>query len=229
MDQTQKETFETFKNSFYYGARTDLNFKFLKDLSDEEAANFIQELLWKVIDSMNDGNYDRIAKHISHGQQKVYSQPGKFVYSDCPFTPVTKPISELHLGLITSSGHFVEDNDPMPFGVSNMTQNEALTRIIDFLKSNPELSEIPIDTDEIRLRVRHPGYDIRAAQLDPNVNFPITRLLELEKEGEIGRLISPVYSFVGACAQSRLLKKSAPLWVEKFKANGIEAALLVPS
>ncbi|MFU8772350.1 MAG: glycine/sarcosine/betaine reductase selenoprotein B family protein [Anaerolineales bacterium] len=229
MDQTHKETFETFKNSFYYGTRTDLNFKFLKDLSDEEAANFIQEMLWKVVDSMNDGNYDRIAEHISHGQQKVYSQPGKFVYSDCPFTPVTKPLSELRLGLITSSGHFVEDNDPMPFGVSNMTQNEALTRIIDFLKSDPELTEIPTDTEVIRLRVRHPGYDIRAAQLDPNVNFPITRLLELEKEGIIGRFVSPVFSFVGACAQSRLTKKSGPHWVEKFKAKGIEAALLVPS
>jgi hypothetical protein len=39
------ESFEGFKNSFSYGSRTDMNFKFLKNLSEEDAAQFFQDLL----------------------------------------------------------------------------------------------------------------------------------------------------------------------------------------
>ena len=53
MMTSDPETFESFKNSFSYGSRTDLNFKFLKTLSDEEAADFFQELLWKLGDSIH--------------------------------------------------------------------------------------------------------------------------------------------------------------------------------
>ncbi len=39
-DDAHPESFAALKNSFYYGSRSDLNFKFLKDLSDEDAARF---------------------------------------------------------------------------------------------------------------------------------------------------------------------------------------------
>ena len=44
-----------------------------------------------------------------------------------------------------------------------MTQAEAESRVFDFLKEEPFLSEIHFDTDVSRLRVRHGGYDTRAA------------------------------------------------------------------
>jgi hypothetical protein len=34
---------------------------------------------------------------------------------------------------------------------------------------------------------------------------------------------------VGACAQTPLMKKSAPQWAEMIKQQGIEAMLLVPA
>ena len=58
------ETFGEFKNSFSYGSRTDLNFKFLKSLPDEEAATFLQELLWKLGDAFDDGDYTRVYEHV---------------------------------------------------------------------------------------------------------------------------------------------------------------------
>jgi hypothetical protein len=61
-DDTQQETFEAFKNSFAYGSRTDLNFKFLKGLPVEDAAQFFQDLLWKLGDSFNDGQFDRVVE-----------------------------------------------------------------------------------------------------------------------------------------------------------------------
>lgn len=222
------ETFEQFKNSFSYGSRTDMNFKFLKSLSDEAAAQFFQDLLWKLGDTLNDGDLGRLLDHVIAWQQRAYSESGRYVYDETPFTPLAKPLTETRIGLLSSSGHFVEGDDPMPFGVQEMTQEEALARIDDFLKSAPQLSTIPIDTPPSQLHVRHGGYDVRAAQSDPNVVFPINRLRELNREGLIGDLAPDAYSFVGATSQLRLQKEAAPEWVALFQAQQIEAMILIP-
>ena len=44
----------------------------------------------------------------------------------------------------------------------------------------------------------------------------------------IGALAEDAYSFVGATAQSRLLKQSGPEWVKLFQQKQVDAALLVP-
>ena len=226
---THQESFEEFKQSFAYGSRTDLNFKFLKNLSTEAAAQFFQELLWKLGDSFDDGNFDRIVEHVYSGQVQAYSGEGEWRYDDGPFTPVQKPLSVSRLALLTSTGHFVEGDDPEPFGIKNMTQAEAIERIDDFLKTEPQLSAIPSDTPQEKLRVRHGGYDIRAVQVDPNVAFPIDRLQELQQEGVIGELAPYAYSFVGACSQVRLTKRVAPAWVKQLQEQAIDVALLVPA
>ena len=46
VDNHVRETFAEIKNSFSYGKRSDMNFKFLKSLSEEDAGQFFQELLW---------------------------------------------------------------------------------------------------------------------------------------------------------------------------------------
>jgi hypothetical protein len=222
------ESFEDFKNSFSYGSRSDLNFKFLKNLSSDDAAHFFQGLLWQLGDSLVDGDLNRITEYIYQAQAMGYAGPGRYVYDDAPFTPLRAPVSQLNLALLTSSGHFVTGDDPKPFGLDNMTQQDAEARIDDFLKEEPQLSSIPLDTPEDKLRVRHGGYDVRAAQADPNVNFPLTRLRELQQAGLIGNLVSPAYSFVGACSQARLLRHAGPEWVGRFKDADVDAALLVP-
>jgi hypothetical protein len=129
---------------------------------------------------------------------------------------------------LTSSGHFLAGDDPNPLGVENMTQTEAELRISEFLRAVPQLSEIPIDTPEDSLRVRHGGYDISGALKDPNVNFPITRLREIQNDGMIGDLFPIAFSFVGACSQLQLMKRSGPEWVQKFKSLSIDGMILVP-
>lgn len=51
---------------------------------------------------------------------------------------------------------------------------------------------------------------------------------ELADEGIIGALASTAYSFVGACAQTPLLKHTGPQWVEMFQAQAIDDVVLVP-
>ncbi|MBI3150687.1 MAG: hypothetical protein HYZ21_00995 [Chloroflexi bacterium] len=226
--ESSKETFEEFKNSFNYGSRSDLNFKFLKIMSDEDASLFFQGLLWKIGDALNDGDFSRLVDHFIETQAKAYAGAGRFTYDDSPFTPLRAPLTKLRLGLMSSSGHFVYGDDPKPFGVENMSQKDAEARIDDFLKVEPQLSLIPMDTPIEKLRVRHGGYDVRASLADPNVNFPISHLRELQKEGRIGELAFDAYSFMGATSQLRLLNHTGPQWVKTFQEKKIDALLLVP-
>ena len=222
------ETLEVFKDSFSYGARTDMNFKFLKSLSDEDAGIFFRELLRKLGDASNDGKFEPVIEHIYHWQVKAYTGKPSWEYEDAPFTRMSKPLSQAKIGLLTTSGHFVEGDDPKPFGVKDMRQDEAMTRISQFLKEEPVLSKIPFDTPRDKLRVRHGGYDIRAAQIDFNTVLPLDRMGEFEREGKIGKTLENAYSFVGASAQNALIKKSAPKWIELLKDQGVEGMILVP-
>ena len=223
-----KETFIEYKNSFSYGSRTDLSFKFLAQLSEEEGAIFFQQLIEKLGDTFDDGDVNRLIEHVVEGQIKAYDGKPTFVYDDGPFASLKKPISEMRFGLLTSTGHFVAGEDPEPFGVKDMSQTEATERIQDFLKAAPELSEIPLDIEDEQLMVRHGGYDIRGVIADRNVALPIDHMRNLEAENIIGTAVSPAYSFVGAAAQRRLLKESIPGWIEEFQKQQIEGAILVP-
>lgn len=224
-----KESFESFKDSFSYGSRNDLFFKFIAGFTEDEAAQFLQDLLWKLGESFDDGDFSRIVDHAFEGQVRAYAGPSKWTYDEGPFTPLRKPISESRLVLIAAGGAFIEGEDPEPFGVKNMTQEEAADRIGEFIKSAPDLWLIPKDTPTEKLRVRHGGYDVRGANLDPNVVIPLDPLRELEAEGVIGELVPDVLGFIGACAQTRLLKQSGPEWTEMLKSQQVDAVLLVPT
>jgi D-proline reductase (dithiol) PrdB len=223
-----QESFTEFKNSFAYGSRSDLSFKFLKNLSDADADLFFQELLRRLTDTFDDRDLDRLLDHVYEWQARAYAGAGRWTYADGPFTQLSKPVAASRVALLTSSGHFVDGDDPKPFGVAGMTQAEAEARIDDFLKEEPALSAIPTATPAAELRVRHGGYDVRSAQADPNVAFPIDRLRELAREGRIGELAPEAYSFVGACAQTPLLKRTGPQWVDLLHARSVDAAVLVP-
>lgn len=224
----KSESFVDFKNSFSYGSRNDLNFKFLKGLSEEEAADFFRRLLWMLGDAYDSDDWSAVIEHVRAGQVKNYAGPTRWVYDDGPRAALGKPLSQAKIALITSTGHFVEGDDPKPFGVENMSQEEAARRIDDFLKEEPVLSEVPVDTPRERLRARHGGYDVRGVLADHNVALPTDHLAALAAEGLIGSLHPVAYSFVGACAQTPLTKRVAPRWVEMWKAAGIEGAVLVP-
>jgi hypothetical protein len=227
-EDTKKATFEEFKNSFSYGIRSDMNFKFLKSLSDYEAGDFFQGLLWKLGDASNEGDFEPVLTHIYEWQIRAYEGTTKWKYSDMLFSPPGKPLNRSKVGLMTTSGHYVEGDDPEPFGIKNMDAEEAQARISEFLKTEPVLSAIPMDTPRDKLRLRHGGYDNRAALEDFNIVLPLDLLMDMVEEGKIGQAAENAYSFVGACAQNTLKNKSAPQWSNMLKDEGVEAMILVP-
>ncbi len=222
-------SFSEFKKSFAYGSRNNLSFKFLANFSDDEAANFIENLMKLVASSLNEDNYNEIIKHIVNGQAKAYQGDAKFTYAQGPFCKMREDLSVSKIGLLTSTGHFVSGDDPNPFDVKEFTQNDAVARISDFLREKPSLSIIPKETRKQDLSVRHGGYDITGAKLDPNVAFPIDVLKSLEKQGYIKLLCNELYSFVGACAQKALINEVNKNWLPKIVKHDLDGIVLVPA
>lgn len=226
------ETFEEFKNSFSYGSRTDLSFKFLKSLPPEQAAEAIRQILEAIGTSFDSGDVSELHDLVIGWQVDAYKpaegEPYRYAYDDAPFALPAKPLAESRVGLMTSSGHFTAGDDPEPFGVEDMTQLEAVDRIGEFLRETPVMSQIERDIDAGDLRVRHGGYDIRSAVKDFNVAFPRDALLAAQQAGRIGEVADPLYSFPGAASQGRLRKNVLPGWVEMLHEAAIDVLLLVP-
>jgi D-proline reductase (dithiol) PrdB len=230
--EPQSESIDAFRHSFFYGKRNDLNFKFFKELSNDEVASFLQGILEALGDAYDTGDVLPLIDAAYEAQVAGYSPgpdapPPRFTYDTGPFTPLNMPVAHARVGLLTTSGHFLRGDDPEPFGETEMTQEEAVARISEFLRDAPKLSEIPSSSPVSELRVRHGGYDIRSSERDPNVTFPIERLREAESDGRVGALAETYFSFPGATSQSRL-RKALPDWVQRLHELDIDLMLLVP-
>ena len=66
------ETFQAFKDSFFYGSRSNLDFKFLADLSETEAGEFFTGLLTELSQTINDGDGSRLVDLARVWQQRAY-------------------------------------------------------------------------------------------------------------------------------------------------------------
>jgi D-proline reductase (dithiol) PrdB len=226
------ESLKEFKDSFFYGSRSDLNAKFLADLSVEQAGEFLAEMLASIGQVIDDGDAQPLIDRFIDWQRRAYGGPpdrkAKFAYSDTPFTPLARPLSESRIALVTSSGHFVDGDDPQPFGELAMTQSEAEARIGEFLRLDPTLSHIPIDVAPEKLRARHGGYPIAAVLADHQVALPLEHLRDAATRGLVGEVAPVAYSFVGATSQLRLRDQVAPEWTEMLRAAEVDLVLLVP-
>ena len=103
-------------------------------------------------------------------------------------------------------------------------------KLAAFGEEVPQIRRIPTDVDRSKLRINHPGYDHKYAKEDINANLPFDRLNELVANGTIGSLSEQTLVLMGLQPNvGPLLKETVPEIVETFKADGVEAALLVPS
>lgn len=233
-ESPERESIEQLRRSFFYGSRSNLNVKFLKDLDDTEFGDFLEELFEATSATLDDGDASRVNDVMYRWQIRAHDghvvEPADFAHAhdDVPLATLDRPLGESRLALITSSGHFVDGDDPEPFGVVGMTQQEAEDRITEFVRAAPELSEIPIDTPPSQLRVRHGGYPVASVAADHQVALPLEHLRALAEAGSIGELAPTAFSFVGAAAQGRIKREVGPAWAQRLRDDGIDAVLLVP-
>lgn len=136
-------------------------------------------------------------------------------HATAPWTPLTKPLAQCTIGLVTTCGLYRADVQ-LPF--------DAWHDLGD-----PSFREIHIDTPADRLRIAHTHYNHQHVAADLNVALPIAHFGQLVAEGMVGRLSPWTYSFMGYLPQTRqLVNETAPAVARRLKADGVDAAFLTP-
>jgi D-proline reductase (dithiol) PrdB len=133
-----------------------------------------------------------------------------------PWTPLRKPLAQCRLALVTSAGFYQPSQPPFDPAI---------------LGGDFSYREIPSDTDSRQLVENHrsESFDHTGIEQDPNLAFPIDRVLELVKSGRLGSVNHRHLSFMGSIpAPGRLIKHSAPAAAELLAGDGVDVALLVP-
>jgi hypothetical protein len=221
---SQPMTFEEFRRSFFYGAHTDMQFKFLASMPDEQAADAVADILGRLGEAFDTSDFSPVRDAVYAAQVAAYAGEHTPTVTDAPFTAVTGDLADARLALISAGGVFRVGDDPM--GPEGPTQQESLSLIKQFLVGSPTLSRIPKDTPDSELTARHPGYDALTAQRDPGTVFPLAVLRDLEAEGQV-RLADDHYAFTGATSRGRLRDQVAPQWADRLRAEEVDACLLV--
>lgn len=137
-----------------------------------------------------------------------------------PWAPLTKPLSDCTVALVTTAG--VARNDDVPF------DQERERR--DPWWGDPSYRVIPKGTVERDVRLHHLHIDPRFGQEDLDVVLPLRRLEELAREGVVGRSADAHVSIMGYQLRSEVLEQdTAPAIARELKAREVDAVALVPA
>lgn len=136
-----------------------------------------------------------------------------------PFTPLSKPLSECAVALVSTAG--IARIDDRPFDQEGERRNPWW--------GDPTFREIPLGTTEKEIKLHHLHIDPRFGEEDLDVVLPMRRLTELAEEGFVNRPASTHYSVMGYILEpTELVEKSAPAIAEHMRTEGVDVAALVP-
>ena len=140
-------------------------------------------------------------------------------YREIPWTPPARPLSEATVALVSTAG--LARAADRPFDQEGERRNPWW--------GDPSYRVIPRDAASEDVRCYHLHIDPSFVEEDLNCAFPLSRLLELEERGEIGRAADRHYSFMGYILEPRtLLRESTPEMIRLMKKDAVDAVLLVP-
>ena len=137
-------------------------------------------------------------------------------FDSVPTTPMTKPLSECTVALVSSAGFVVPGDEPF----------SGETRGGDF-----SYRVIPGDTDLHALEEHHlsDSFSHDGIQADRNLGLPLERLHELEATGTIGSVAPRHISVMGSItATGRYIKKTLPEVSDILEVDNVDVALMVP-
>jgi D-proline reductase (dithiol) PrdB len=137
-----------------------------------------------------------------------------------PWHPMRKPVSSAVFSLMTSAGVSLKA-DP-PFDMEREKREPFW--------GDPTHREIRRDVLQDQIDANHLHVDTSFMKQDMNVILPITRFIEFEMEGVIGRLAPTSYSFYGYQHDfSFLLERTMPKVASRMHDEGVEAVLITPA
>lgn len=134
------------------------------------------------------------------------------------FVEVTRPLSELTFGLVTTGGvHHASQPDFKRKQAS--PDGDGSWRIIDMESDDP-------------LTITHDWYDHTDAEKDLNLVYPYQRMQELATEGVIAGVHARGVGVMGHVAgkeERKLEHQTAPEVADFFVKEGVDAVLLIPA
>lgn len=137
-----------------------------------------------------------------------------------PWTPLTKPLSECTVALLSSAGVALKSD--APFDQEGERQNPWW--------GDPSYRVLPKDATEEQVRLYHLHIDPAYAEQDLDCLFPLQRLQELEDQGRIGRTSPRHYSIMGYILDpEELLTKTVPALIRDLKEDFADVVVLVPA
>jgi D-proline reductase (dithiol) PrdB len=149
------------------------------------------------------------------GNMKEIVKKYPFIIStDVPWTPYRGRPSHQTVALITSGGLYLKGSQP-PFDTAS-------------IHGDPSFREIPRTVRQDDLGIAHAHYDHSLAEQDVNIILPISRLIELEDEGIIGKVAETHYSVSYVNDVVPLVTETVPKLLARIKAEGVDFVFLVP-
>jgi len=132
-----------------------------------------------------------------------------------PFTPARRAITMTNLALIVSAGAYLEGTEAFDTSAPDGDFN---------------LREIPSDIHLSDLRFAARGYDPTFVQQDANVQVPLERLMEFERNRIIGQLAPAFWSFCGFIPDAaRFAEETITQLLTRLNRYDVQAALLIPA
>ncbi len=138
---------------------------------------------------------------------------------EIPWTAPTRPLAESTVAMVSTAALSMKGDAPF--------DQDGERR--DPWWGDPSYRVIPRTAVEADLHFGHLHMDNRFAEQDLNCIFPLRRLLELERDGVIGRSAPSHYSYMGYILQPEtLLERSTPAMIEQMRAEQVDVVLLAP-
>jgi D-proline reductase (dithiol) PrdB len=148
---------------------------------------------------------------------RIPDQPS---HAPIPWTPVTRPLSESKVALLSTAGLSMKGDAPFDMEMErrNPVRGDPSWRALraDATSASIEANHLHIDT----------GYILR----DLNVALPLERLRALVEQGAVGAVAETHYSIMGYQGNdtSVLEAESAPEIAARMKDEQVDLALLAP-
>lgn len=150
---------------------------------------------------------------ITERYQSLGYEPYRWFKADDapPWTPLPKPLSDCRVGLLSTSGAY------------------SVGQVAYHYKDDASIRRIPFATADRDVRFSHVTENYLVdARLDPGCMLPLRALEKLAAERFIGEVADAAFSCMGGVySQRRVREDLAPRLLEGFRAQNVDAALLV--
>lgn len=148
-----------------------------------------------------------------------YDNPYRWArFEDVPFTPLTKPLAEMKLSIITTAALFQPDKGDQGPGAAYNAGAKFY-----------QVYEAPLDPVP-DLRISHIAYDRdHTSAEDMATYFPLAAIADAAARGRIGALCEVFFGLPTNRSQRTTMDVDCPDLLTRLKAHGVEAAVLVPN